>query len=355
MVRRLKKDVLTDLPPKRRQVIELPQNGCAALVKAESLAAESHEQALLELQAAVELAKAESDEAYKVAVQRLRKAVGVAFAEMSRVRHDLAIAKLPSVIEHLQSVLDEGNPVVAFGHHKDVIAGLKEAFPDAVTLTGDTKMADRQKAVDDFQSGKTDLFLGNIQAAGVGITLTRSSHVVFAELDWVPGNLSQAEDRCHRIGQASSVLVQHLVVDGSLDATMAQTVVKKQAVLDQALDKAVDLAPVAPTRQQVATVALRPSEIAEAAQSLTVGQRQAILSGLQTLAARCDGARQRDGAGFNKFDVELGKSLASRASLTSRQAVLGQKLVRKYQRQLSPELLVSAGIQIPNRRSFDED
>ena len=55
-------------------------------------------------------------------------------------------------------------------------------------------------------------------------------------LDWVPGNMSQAEDRCHRIGQEDSVLVQHLVVDGSIDARMAEALVGKQKVLDKALD-----------------------------------------------------------------------------------------------------------------------
>ena len=60
--------------------------------------------------------------------------------------------------------------------------------------------------------------------------------MVFAELSWVPGDVSQAEDRCHRIGQENSVLIQHLVVDGSLDARMAEVLVQKQKVLDRALD-----------------------------------------------------------------------------------------------------------------------
>ncbi len=65
-------------------------------------------------------------------------------------------------------------------------------------------------------------------------------HVIFAELDWVLGILSQAEDRCHRIGQTEPVLVQHLVVEGSIDALIAHSVVNRQEVLDLALDEEMD-------------------------------------------------------------------------------------------------------------------
>jgi SWI/SNF-related matrix-associated actin-dependent regulator 1 of chromatin subfamily A len=95
-----------------------------------------------------------------------------------------------------------------------------------VTLTGDHNQTQRQTAVETFQAGDADVFIGTIGAAGVGITLTAASHVVFAELSWVPGDVSQAEDRCHRIGQQDSVLIQHLVVDGSLDARMAEVLVQ---------------------------------------------------------------------------------------------------------------------------------
>jgi len=72
--------------------------------------------------------------------------------------------------------------------------------------------------------------------AGVGITLTRASRVVFAELDWVPGNISQCEDRCHRIGQSDTVHCLHIVVNGSVDGMLAEAIVRKQEVITQALD-----------------------------------------------------------------------------------------------------------------------
>ena len=80
------------------------------------------------------------------------------------------------------------------------------------------------------------MFLGSIQAAGVGITLTAAQCMVFGELDWTPGNMLQAEDRIHRIGQKWNALIQQLVFDGSLDAKMAETLVRKMEIIEQALD-----------------------------------------------------------------------------------------------------------------------
>jgi SNF2 family DNA or RNA helicase len=75
-----------------------------------------------------------------------------------------------------------------------------------------------------------------------GITLTASSHVVFAELDWHPGMVTQAEDRLHRLVQCDSVTVQHIVLDGSLDARVAPTILEKQRLIDTTLDD--EIAPV---------------------------------------------------------------------------------------------------------------
>jgi SWI/SNF-related matrix-associated actin-dependent regulator 1 of chromatin subfamily A len=82
------------------------------------------------------------------------------------------------------------------------------------------------------------VFIGSITAAGFGLTLTAAAHVVFAELDWVPANLTQAEDRTHRIGQQDSVLVQHLVLQDSLDARMVRTLIRKQRIVDRVADGA---------------------------------------------------------------------------------------------------------------------
>jgi len=322
MIRRLKEDVLTELPAKRRQIIEIPPEGDARyLVKAEAEAWEKQET----LKANVELAKAGSPEEYAHAVSELRHDFAVYFSELSALRHDTAVAKIPYVLEHLHNI---DHKVVVFAHHKDVIYALKEDLGEAaVVLTGDTKMEDREIAVSRFQNDPSvQYFLGNIQAAGVGITLTAASHVVFAELDWVPGNISQAEDRCHRIGQDDAVLVQHLVLEGSLDALMAQTVIGKQRVIDKALDAEYQL-----NDDDYPTY----REIEETAEYMEEDEISIIHAKLQQLALLdSDRATERNGMGFSMVDSNIGHSLAEAPFLTSKQAIIGQHLVHKYRRQL---------------------
>jgi SWI/SNF-related matrix-associated actin-dependent regulator 1 of chromatin subfamily A len=240
MVRRMKSDVLTELPPKRRQVIELPCNGAKPYVEAELAAWESKEALLADLKNQAEALKDGDPAEYKAAVDALKSAVSVAFSEMAKARHDTAVAKVPSLIAFLHDLIDDDPDakIVFFAHHHDVIDSVMAEFSGvAVKFTGETNMDDRQLAVDTFQTNpKCQLFVASITAAGVGITLTASSHVIFGELDWVPGNVSQAEDRCHRIGQHDSVLVQHVVLDGSLDALMARRLIEKQQVIDAALN-----------------------------------------------------------------------------------------------------------------------
>jgi len=100
-----------------------------------------------------------------------------------------------------------------------------------------TEKAKNESVVSFQNDPECRIFVGNIQAAGVGLTLTASSTVVFAELDMVPSTMTQAEDRCCRIGaSADSILVQHIVLNGSLDVKLARMLVKKQEVADLILD-----------------------------------------------------------------------------------------------------------------------
>ena len=237
MVRRLKADVLTELPAKRRQVLTIPANGASAVVAAEREMYERTEMAVAKAKAA--MAAAGGDKAaYEDAVRQLRDARQYAFEEMSRLRRQTAVAKIPHVVEHVTECLENEQKIVVFCHHHEVGRALKEAFPNSALVTGEVSVTARTAEVDRFQHDPAcRVFIGSIQAAGVGLTLTAAALVVFAELSWVPGEVSQAEDRLHRIGQRNSVLVQHLVFDDSVDSRMAHMIIEKQAVIDAALDE----------------------------------------------------------------------------------------------------------------------
>lgn len=337
MVRRLKEEVLTELPPKLRQVIEIEPTSPMKKLLAKEAVLEDEEK-LSRLKSLVELSKASDDPTvYDEAVKNLSTAVKVSFAEMSQLRQELALLKVSYVVDHIKSSTTD--KCVVFAHHREVIEQLYAAFPgEAVMLYGGMKESEKQEAIDRFQTDPTiKVFVGSILAAGVGITLTAASHVVFAELDWVPGNMTQCEDRCHRIGQRNSVLVQHLVVDGSIDAKMAHTLVEKQKNIEKALDTEyeLDYADYNPS----VSVNIYPTKKAleKETEEWTpeAGELEDLHNKLKTLAAMdSDRASVINGIGFSKLDQLIGHSLANSLKLTKKQGVIAKKLVYKYRRQL---------------------
>jgi SWI/SNF-related matrix-associated actin-dependent regulator 1 of chromatin subfamily A len=254
MVRRLKAEVLKDLPPKIRQVIELPadllnRDGADKLGQ-ERLFMQEQANKMIELRETIRKAQRTGNDAmFSVALGALRTNLQVSFEEISEIRKMTAVAKLPLVIDHIRNVLEEGEAdnrkVVVFGHHKEVVMGIYETFADmGVKLIGSDSPRQRQAAVDKFQTDPlTRLFTGTMGAAGTGITLTASHHNIFAELDWNPALMRQSEDRTHRYGQTRGVLSQMLVLENSIEAKIARSLVRKLNVIDRALDRGgVDIA-----------------------------------------------------------------------------------------------------------------
>ena len=266
--------------------------------------------------------------------------LGVSFTEMSAYRKRLGVAKVVPATEYVRDLLEGGETkIVVFGHHLEVLHALHDAFADvgSVLVCGETSLEDRQAAVDRFQTEATcRVFVGGIMAAGVGLTLTAAQRVVMVEMDWVPGNLAQAEDRLHRIGQTGTVQVDYLTVPGSLDEYMMQMVAAKLQIADAALDTKTDRSLTAPEPRPVRT-ARAPGETSPAEVTVAPEVRARVLDALQVLAGVCDGAARRDGAGFNKMDASLGQGLARLESLTDRQAACALKMVRKYRKQLGAE------------------
>jgi len=237
MVRRLKSDVLKELPPKRRQLVVLGDSQIdwsqhPEFRRWKALYEREYEAAL----ARIEAAKTQED--YKREVKALEKFVGVAFTEMADFRHKTALVKLPLCLRYIDNMLENGlDNVVIFAHHQDVLEKIYAHYKDdAVLLYGNIAMDKRIPIVQEFQNGPKRVFVGGLKAAGTGITLTKASTVVFIEIDWVPATLSQAEDRLCRIGQKKMVHVIHLVLNNTLDVNMSQRVIAKQEVIDKALD-----------------------------------------------------------------------------------------------------------------------
>ena len=346
MVRRLKMDVLTELPPKTRQIVEI--QGASAIVKKEADAWESREEKVNALRVALELSKAsDNPDDYSKAAEALGEATSAAFSEMSTLRHETAVAKVLFVVQHLIDALEDGRKIVFFCHHKDVAGMVRDDIQEAgygvVCGTGDMSVEQRQASVEKFQRDpNTKLFIATIMAMGVGHTLTAASHVVFGELDWVPGNVTQAEDRCHRIGQKDNVLIQHIVLENSIDARMVEILIEKQSVIDQALDRSLDrsfevsqiapepVAVVTPSKQRAASETTTRDKIGEIAEKLTDEMVDLISQALGILSGRnMDYAQEQNGIGFNKLDTQIGMHLAY-GRLTKRQSALGLKVCMKY-------------------------
>jgi SNF2 family DNA or RNA helicase len=167
------------------------------------------------------------------AAANIKELQKVAFEELAKARLDIARAKLPYVLRFAEDILEEENKLVIFAYHREIVDAIAEHFAlSAVKLYGG--MTDKQKndAVVAFQQGTAEVFVGQITAAGTGLTLTAAHTVLFAELDWVPGNIIQCEDRCHRFGQTEPVRVFHITCRESVDARMVKALVDKQKTIE---------------------------------------------------------------------------------------------------------------------------
>lgn len=345
MIRRLKKDVLKDLPPKTRQVIPLePTEEIKRIMDRERMQFRVHEDTIKSLEARREgAAVCSSDADYREAGKALRSALNDAFGDLAVVRKELGLAKIPWVVEQAKSMLEElGGKLVIMAYHHVVIDGIMaELVKDGISCvkyTGDTPVMKRQAIVNDFQNGSVQVFVGNMQAAGVGITLTSSDKMIFAESDWVPSTLSQAEDRIHRIGQAGNALIVHMVFNGSLDAHMLQTTIAKQEVIDAVLDgeTGVDAPDEIPEMKYEKKEQTIWNQVGD---RMTIDQKAAAMEGIRLLCAMDkDGATAQNGKGFSKMDSEIGHKLHAdllrKGTLSPAQSALAGKIIKKYHRQL---------------------
>lgn len=137
--------------------------------------------------------------------------------------------KVPFIVEYVEELLEQNIPVILFAVNKSVITLYKEALNayKPVVITGESSASERQSAVDNFQKGDTNLFIGNIQAAGTGISLPRAEYVIFGQMNYSPGDMSQASDRAHRLTTKHPIQVVYFVVENSLDERVSDVLMQR--------------------------------------------------------------------------------------------------------------------------------
>ncbi|NXK31679.1 ZRAB3 endonuclease, partial [Piprites chloris] len=223
MIRRLKNDVLTQLPPKVRQRIpfDLPQ-----------AAAKNLSATFAEWEKLMRNLNSDATESHFSQVMNL----------ITRMYKETAIAKAGAVKDYIKMMLENDKlKFLVFAHHLSMLQACTEAAIENkvryIRIDGSVPSAERIHLVNQFQKDpETRVAILSIQAAGQGLTFTAATHVVFAELYWDPGHIKQAEDRAHRIGQSSSVNIHFLIAKGTMDTLMWAMLNRKAKVTGSTLN-----------------------------------------------------------------------------------------------------------------------
>ena len=162
--------------------------------------------------------------------------VMLAFEGLAEIMREAGEKKIKPSTEFIDDLLQSGEPVVVFVHHKDVARGLMETLKahKPVLVVGDTPRAARDKAIADFQAGKTNVIIGNISAMSEGVDLSRADTIVFVECTWSTSALEQASSRVENIQKnGTKPLIYILTIKASLDHEVLARVLKKQNIVSQ--------------------------------------------------------------------------------------------------------------------------
>lgn len=159
--------------------------------------------------------------------------------ELGLLRKYIAMETIPETIALVDEVIEQGHKVIIFACFTDELHALAEHYGNnCVIHYGEMNEKEKQKSVDKFQlEGGPMVFIGNIISAGVAITLTRSTYVVFNSFDWVPGNSEQAEDRSYRLGQKNNVTVYYNLFEDTIVSKMWHTLNRKKSIINQIMSR----------------------------------------------------------------------------------------------------------------------
>ena len=157
----------------------------------------------------------------------------VQFSKLMKVRKVIANEKVKDTIEFVQNIIDQGKKVIIFTNFTDTLQLIHNHFgKESVYLDGSCNKVQRQYAVDQFQENeKIKVFVGNLKAAGVGLTLTSAEVVIMNDLSFVPAEHAQAEDRAYRYGQKNNVLVYYPIFENTIEGVIYDILNKKKKVI----------------------------------------------------------------------------------------------------------------------------
>ena len=157
----------------------------------------------------------------------------IQFSKLMKVRKVIAQEKINNTIELAENIIEQGKKVIIFTNFTDTLNQIYNHFgKSAVYLDGSCSKFHRQNAVDEFQTNdKIKVFVGNLKAAGVGITLTSAEAVIMNDLSFVPAEHSQAEDRSHRIGQKNSTSVYYPLFENSIEGAIYDILNRKKKII----------------------------------------------------------------------------------------------------------------------------
>jgi SWI/SNF-related matrix-associated actin-dependent regulator 1 of chromatin subfamily A len=224
-VRRLKAEVLPQLPAKTRAVVPVELTN-----EAEYRLAERDVVAWLQSQP-LDLRTLDARVAAALRAERL--------VRLNALKLLAARGKLHGALAWIHDFLSSGERLVVFAHHRQIQRAVLERFPGALHILGEDSPSAREAALSAFQApdGESNqLIVCSVAVAGQGLTLTRASNVAFLELDWTPAKHDQAEDRCHRIGQQDAVNATYLLAADTVDETIATLLERKRAVIGAVTD-----------------------------------------------------------------------------------------------------------------------
>ena len=157
----------------------------------------------------------------------------IQFSKLMKVRKVIANEKVKETIEFAQNIVDQGKKVIIFTNFTDTLQLIHNHFgKESVYLDGSCNKVQRQYAVDQFQENeKIKVFVGNLKAAGVGLTLTAAEVVIMNDLSFVPAEHAQAEDRAYRYGQKNNVLVYYPIFENTIEGVIYDILNKKKKII----------------------------------------------------------------------------------------------------------------------------